>query len=61
MNATFKQQPSDQAQIVLEALKRAVANTLERKRLLGQYAVVWHDGKAIKMGEDRPENHTKPD
>ena len=58
MNATIKQQPSSQAQIVLETLKRAVAKTLERKRLLGQYAVVWRDGKAIKMGEDRPEQHS---
>jgi len=33
----------------LEALRRAVANALERKRRLGQYAVVWRDGQTVRL------------
>jgi len=29
----------------LAALRKAVANALERKRRLGQYAVIWRDGR----------------
>lgn len=37
-----------------EALKRAVAKALDRKRRLGQYAVVWRDGRAVCIGPDAP-------
>lgn len=36
-------------------LRSAVAEALERKRRLGQYAVVWQDGKPALIGEDAPE------
>ena len=39
---------------VLEVLKRAVAEALERKRRLGQYAVVWREGRAVCIGPDAP-------
>jgi hypothetical protein len=39
----------------LEALRRAVAEALERKRRLGQYAVIWRDGRAIRIGGDEKE------
>ena len=42
-------EPQDQQ--VLNALKEAVTETLERKRLLGQYAVVWHDNKPEFIGK----------
>ena len=38
----------------LDALKRAVAEALERKRRLGQYAVVWREGRAVCVGPDAP-------
>ena len=38
-------EPSARAIETLAALKRAVQNTLNRKRRLGQYAVVWRDDK----------------
>jgi hypothetical protein len=31
------------------ALKQAVAEALERKRRLGQYAVVWRDGRPQRI------------
>lgn len=40
--------------MVLDVLKRAVAEALERKRKLGQYAVVWRDGRVMCIGPDAP-------
>jgi hypothetical protein len=40
--------------MILEVLKRAVAEALERKRKLGQYAVVWRDGRVLCIGPDAP-------
>ncbi|MEX0430396.1 hypothetical protein [Spiribacter insolitus] len=36
----------------LTALGQAVADALERKRRLGQYAVVWRDGRAVKLSPE---------
>ena len=48
--------------VVLDALKRAVAEALERKRRLGQYAVIWRDGKAMCVGPDAPTmRYPRPD
>jgi hypothetical protein len=41
-------------QAMLDCLQQAVADTLERKRRLGQYAVFWSEGTAIAVGEDAP-------
>ena len=41
----------------LDALKRAVAEALERKRRLGQYAVVWRAGRPVCIGPDAPAGH----
>lgn len=38
----------------LEALTRAVAEALERKRRLGQYAVVWREDRPVCIGPDAP-------
>lgn len=40
--------------MVLDVLKRAVAEALERKRRLGQYAVIWHEGRVVCTGPDAP-------
>jgi len=37
------------AQRALEALRRAVASALDRKRRLGQYAVIYRDGKPVRV------------
>jgi hypothetical protein len=39
---------------ILDVLRRAVAEALERKRRLGQYAVIWRDGRAVCAGPDAP-------
>jgi len=40
--------------MVLDVLKRAVAEALERKRKLGQYAVIWREGRVVCTGPDAP-------
>jgi len=44
----------DRTQQTLAMLKQVAAETLDRKRRLGHYAVIWQDGKAIAIGEDAP-------
>jgi glucose-6-phosphate 1-dehydrogenase len=41
------------SEIVLESLKKSVAKALERKRLLGQYAVISQDGKIVKLFNEK--------
>lgn len=43
-------------QKILEVLRQVAVDTLERKRRLGHYAVVWRDGKPVAIGEDAPDN-----
>lgn len=42
--------PKDQQ--ALDALRSAVAEALERKRRLGQYAVIWEDGRVVRLDPD---------
>jgi hypothetical protein len=56
---TVKKQPSEKSQIILSSLKEAVANALEKKRKLGQYAVVWENNKLVYKGEDAPQGNSK--
>ncbi|MGM0673025.1 hypothetical protein [Thioalkalivibrio sp.] len=37
----------------LMALRKAVANALERKRRLGQYAEVWRDGQTVRLAPEQ--------
>ncbi|MGM0858983.1 MAG: hypothetical protein ACQEW0_18245 [Pseudomonadota bacterium] len=56
-------QLSPDTQEMLDSLQTAVAETLERKRRLGHYAVFWENGKPVFIGEDAPQNteDTSPD
>ena len=58
MNIKRKKAPSSEGQRQLETLRQAVSKTLEKKRRLGLYAVIWRDGKPIIAGEDAPESPT---
>lgn len=40
---------SSKNQQALDALRSAVAEALDRKRRLGQYAVIWRDGRAVRI------------
>jgi hypothetical protein len=43
---------SIETQQALDALREAVAEALERKRRLGQYAIIWRDGRAVRLEPD---------
>ena len=60
MKITSTAKLSEKGQIILDALQKAVTQALERKRRLGQYAVVWRDGKPIMIGEDAPKVSENP-
>ncbi|EKU97042.1 hypothetical protein Lepto7375DRAFT_1083 [Leptolyngbya sp. PCC 7375] len=47
---------SDDTLQILETLKKVATKTLEQKQRLGQYAVIWRDGKATTVGEDAPQD-----
>lgn len=51
----------DRAQKGLESLRRSVAEDLERKRRLGQYAVFWRDGRVVYDGPDAPKEQPDSD
>jgi|CXWL01.1.fsa_nt_gi hypothetical protein len=46
--------PSAEAKTILKALQQAVAKNLEKKQRLGQYAVMWQNGRSIQVGDDAP-------
>jgi len=58
MNTKQKNTPTKEGQEQLDALRKAVGKTLEKKRRLGQYAVTWQDGKLVVAGEDAPSEDT---
>jgi len=52
--------PSPDSQKMLDTLKAAVTQALEKKRRLGQYAVIWADGKPVLVGDDAPKKEAQP-
>ena len=55
MNRARVTTPSTEGQRQLDVLRQAVRKDLEKKRRLGQYAVIWQNGKAVGTGEDAPD------
>ncbi|MCC7166705.1 MAG: hypothetical protein IT565_03965 [Rhodospirillales bacterium] len=48
-----------QAEMAVQSLKKSVKEALERKRRLGQYVVVWRNGKPERLIDappDQPED-----
>ncbi|MBX9916291.1 MAG: hypothetical protein E6Q59_03605 [Nitrosomonas sp.] len=54
MRITLKTTLSKEDQIILDSLQKAVTDALEKKLRLGQYTVMWRDGKPAMIGEDAP-------
>ena len=40
------------AEIVLSSLNKSVQEALDKKKRLGQYAVVWHNNKIVRLFEN---------
>lgn len=51
---------SPKSQKILDILRKVAAETLEQKRRLGHYAIVWQDGKPVAIGEDAPDHLRVP-
>lgn len=45
-------QPSPLAEKAINSMQKSVAKALDRKRGLGQYAVVWKNGKVVRLQPD---------
>lgn len=52
-------EPSPQAKVMLGALPDAVAKSLERRRRLGEYPVIWQNGRPVQAGDDAPKTTQK--
>ena len=52
MITSNQQTPTQDSQAMLDTLRIAVNKTLDKKKRLGQYAVVWSDDKAVLIGAD---------
>ncbi len=48
-------EPSKECLVMLDSLKTAVAHALEKKRRLGQYAVMWKNGRPVRVGGEASE------
>ena len=46
--------PTASGQEILNTLRSVAADTLEKKKRLGQYAVIWDNNKPVLIGEDKP-------
>ncbi|WFP50491.1 hypothetical protein PL263_00350 [Methylomonas sp. EFPC3] len=61
MNTSDKPEIPPDALAILECLRQTAEQTLERKRRLGHYAVIWQDGRTVLVGDDAPESDTDGD
>lgn len=57
MNTSSMPKASPEALAILECLRQTATETetLDRKRRLGHYAVIWQDNAPIAIGDDAPE------
>ncbi|MEY3201119.1 MAG: hypothetical protein RIR70_669 [Pseudomonadota bacterium] len=51
---TMQQPLSADSQQMLDCLRATAAKTLDRKKRLGHYAVIWAEGRPVMVGEDAP-------
>lgn len=49
------------AQSAMDSLRRSVHEALDKKRRLGQYAVIWQDDKVVRLFEEEEEQRRQED
>jgi hypothetical protein len=54
MSALITPTPDQKTQSMLDCLRQTVTTTLERKRRLGQYVVIWQSNTSVLVGEYAP-------
>ena len=52
--------PSPESLKMLETLRLAVNKALDKKKRLGQYAVVWKDGKPVVLNKETGTQDSRP-
>jgi len=52
---------SEQAQQALQSLQNSVRKALDRKRRLGQYAVIWKNGRPQRLSAEEMDKSSKRD
>ena len=55
MSISKKPKPTPEALAILDCLRQTAAQTLERKRSLGHYAVIWQNNAPVAIGDDAPD------
>lgn len=55
MNTSSMPKASPEALAILECLRQTATETLDRKRRLGHYAVIWQDNAPLAIGDNAPE------
>jgi len=45
--------PSPESKRMLESLRQAVNKALDKKRRLGQYAIIWKNGRPVVLEADK--------
>ena len=53
--STSSHAPTQDSQVMLDTLTTAVSKALDKKKRLGQYAVVWSGNKPVMIGADAPQ------
>ena len=48
--------PTPRSTEILNTLRSVAAETLEKKKRLGQYAVIWDNNKPVLIGDDKPKD-----
>ncbi|MCD2450279.1 hypothetical protein GO003_007765 [Methylicorpusculum oleiharenae] len=54
MSALIPPTPDQDSQSMLDCLRQTVTMTLEGKRRLGQYVVIWKNNMPVVVGDDAP-------
>ena len=54
MNKQTTLKPDPDTQAMFDCLRQTVEKTLEHKRRLGHYAVIWKNNAPLAIGEDAP-------
>ncbi len=52
----LSKKPSSKSVEILNTLRTVAKETLEKKKRLGQYAVIWDNNKPVLIGDDKPKD-----
>lgn len=53
---TSGKKPTTRSIEILNTLRTVAAKTLDKKKRLGQYVVIWDNNKPVLIGDDKPKD-----